>query len=104
MPKELSESYAELYDRKVTEYDAEDRHRLEISLSLLLVPMRPTYHEFTEFVFWDGEDDGGRDSDDDDRSHNGNSSETCDSVAKRGKRKIADVQDLTHRHNEITRL
>lgn len=67
LPKSLSNSYQELYDRKFEEYEPEERRRLEIALSLLLVSRRPTYPRvFSKFVFWDNDEaDEGDETDED---------------------------------------
>lgn len=58
LPKDLSKSYSELYDRNFDEYDPEDRERLDIALSLLLLPSRPDDpNVFAKLVLWDNEDD-----------------------------------------------
>ena len=58
LPNSLSNSYQELYDRKFEEYEPEERKRLEIALSLLLVSWRPADPRvFSKFVFWDNDGD-----------------------------------------------
>lgn len=58
LPKGLSKSYSELFDRSFDKYDPEDCERLDIALSLLLLPMRPRNPDvFAKLVFWDNEDD-----------------------------------------------
>lgn len=58
LPNSLSDSYQELYDRRYEEYEPEERKRLDIALSLLLVPHRPTDPSvFTKLVFWDEDDE-----------------------------------------------
>lgn len=58
LPKGLSKSYSEFYDRNFEKYDPEDCERLDIALSLLLLPMRPHDPDvFTKLVLWDNEDD-----------------------------------------------
>jgi len=58
LPKGLSKSYSEFYDRNFDKYDPEDRERLDIALSLLLLPLRPQDPDvFAKLVFWDNEDD-----------------------------------------------
>ncbi len=56
LPMSLSDSYDELYQKRTKSYEPEERKRLEIALSLLLVPVRPTNSgEFTHLVHWDQE-------------------------------------------------
>ena len=58
LPKSLGNSYQELYDRKFGEYEPEDRKRLEVALSLLLVSQTSVDPGvFSNFVFWDSEED-----------------------------------------------
>lgn len=76
LPKSLSDSYDELYQKRTKSYELEERKRLEVALTLLLVQVRPTNaKEFTHLVHWDQEgeefsenDDGTSTSDDDDIS------------------------------------
>ena len=81
LPKSLSNSYQELYDRKFEEYEPEERKRLEVALSLLLVSRQPTSARvFSKFVFWDNDEadeDDETDEDEDDeanREDNGSAS------------------------------
>ena len=58
LPKGLSQSYNEIYEQSLEEYESEDRKRLDLVLSLLLTPYRPRSPEaFIRFVFWDGEEE-----------------------------------------------
>lgn len=72
LPKSLSNSYQELYDRKFEEYEPEERKRLEIALSLLLVSRRPTSARvFSKFVFWDNDEADEDDEIDEDEDNEG---------------------------------
>lgn len=72
LPKSLSNSYQELYDHKFKEYEPEERKRLEIALSLLLVSRQPVSPRvFSEFVFWDNDEDVEDDETDEDENDEG---------------------------------
>lgn len=62
LPKSLETSYAELIEQNVKNYEPEDRQRLSLILSLLLVSSKPVAPVFAAFVFWEPREED--DSDD----------------------------------------
>ncbi|MCJ1450687.1 Ankyrin repeat domain-containing protein 44 [Mycoblastus sanguinarius] len=83
LPEHLSGSYDELYNRTLNRYEPEERKCLEIALSLLLVPLRPPPHVFSQFVLWneddeDSDDDSNYDDDDDNDDNDDNDDDSGD--------------------------
>lgn len=51
LPKSLNHIYSEVFNQNFADYEPEDRKRLDIALSLLLLPVRPEIpHEFVNLV------------------------------------------------------
>ena len=65
LPRELTKSYDELYDRKLDLYDKEDKDRLEYALTLMLWIQQPLDLMFARMIFFDIQDDDDPSLDDD---------------------------------------
>ena len=99
LPKSLGNSYQELYDRKFEEYEPEDRKRLEVALSLLLVSQTSVDPGlFSKFVFWDTEEDeedeDEEDEDDEDEDEEDEDEEIAYSGNENEKTDIGDDSDI----------
>ena len=77
LPQGLSHSYKDVFDQNLEDYKPEDCKRLDIALSLLLLPIRPENPSvLTKLIFWDnGEDDenGSSNEDNEDEIDEGDS-------------------------------
>ena len=67
LPPDLINSYGDLFRQRTEGIGDEHRRRLDLALSLLLLPRRPEAHIFKWLLFLDDEDEDCDDDDDDDR-------------------------------------
>ena len=95
LPRDLSHSYDEVVEQNAGKYEPEDRRRLELALSLLLVPRRPDARVLSQLVFWE---DGDEDDEDDDGV------DTIDDPDLRDVERHSDKHRIDLGHREVIRL
>ncbi len=103
LPKSLEASYADLFDQNVKNYEEEDRRRLGLILSLLLVPSKPVAPIFAAFVFWEGEEEDDFEDEassiENDELHDGESSDPDPRATNED-----DKKSISERYAYVTKL